>query len=222
MISAPNLLLFALSHFRVFAILLLRTSKGGTTMKFAHALNILVLALNASTAPAGDKKEDAVPIVSVSKPVQRTVTDFADYTSRVSPKDTVAIQPRVSGYLNKVSFKEGAEVKEGDVLYEIDPRLHQAQVEAARAKLALAEATLKLARMTNARIKSLAKKGAASQEEADHAQAQEEQAVAALELDKANLKTAMIHLDWTVIRAPIAGKIGGSELTVGNLVKGDA
>src|SRR5262245_24132878 len=75
-------------------------------------------------------------------PISRT-------TSRVSPKDTVAIQPRVSGYLNKVSFKEGAEVKEGDVLYEIDPRLHQAQVEAARAKLALAEATLKLARMTN-------------------------------------------------------------------------
>jgi multidrug efflux system membrane fusion protein len=162
-------------------------------------------------------------VVPVSKPVQRSIIDFADYTGRISAKEFVTIQPRVTGFLTKIAFKEGAEVKAGDVLFEIDPQPYQAQAAAAKAKVALAVAALKYAKATNARFKEIAKKqaGVVSAQELEQYQAQEEQAVAGLDLDKANLQIVMLNLDWTIVRAPIAGKVGRSNLTVGNLVKQD-
>jgi multidrug efflux system membrane fusion protein len=183
----------------------------------------LVLAIGAVTGHGGGKKDDALLVVPVSKPVQRSVTDFADYSGRAGAKEFVTIQPRVTGYLAKIAFKEGAEVKAGDVLFEIDPRPYQAQAAAAKAKVAQAEATLKYAKATYARFKDIAKKqaGTVSEQQLDQYQAQEEQAVAGLEFDKANLQTAMLNLDWTLVRAPIDGQVGRWNLTVGNLVKQD-
>jgi multidrug efflux system membrane fusion protein len=194
-----------------------------TTMILLRVLSggFFVLAIGAMTGHAGDKKDDAPFVVPVSKPVQRSVTDFANFTGRTSAKDFVTIQPRVTGYLEK-AFKEGAEVKAGDVLFEIDPRPYQAQAAADKAKVAHAEAALKLAKAVNTRFKELAKTpGVVSERELDQYQAHEEQAVAALELQKVNLQTALLNLDWTVVRAPIAGRIGRSKVTVGNLVKQD-
>ena len=88
---------------------------------------ILVLAMGSMASRAGDKKEEAPLVVPVSKAIQRSVTDFADYGGRARAKYCVTVQPRVSGYLVKVAFKEGSEVKAGDVLFEIDPRPYQAQ-----------------------------------------------------------------------------------------------
>jgi multidrug efflux system membrane fusion protein len=194
-------------------------------MKLLRVLSggLFVLAIGAMTGHAGDKKDDAPFVVPVSKPVQRSVTDFADCTGRASAKDFVTVQPRVTGYLVKTAFKEGAEVKAGDVLFEIDPRPYQAQAAAAKARVVHAEASLKYAKAVNARFKEIAKKqpAAVSERELDQYQAQEEQAVAALELDKANLDVAMLNLEWTVVRAPIAGHVGRWNLTVGNLVKQD-
>jgi membrane fusion protein, multidrug efflux system len=192
-------------------------------MKLLRALSggFFVLAIGAMTGHASDKKDDAPVVVPVSKPVQRSVTDFANYTGRTSAKEFVIIQPRVTGYLEK-TFKEGAEVKAGDVLFEIDPRPYQARATAAKARVAHADASLKHAKAVNARYKELAKtRGAVSAQELDQRQAEEEQAVAALALDKANLDIALLDLEWTVVRAPIAGQVGRWNVTVGNLVKQD-
>src|SRR5205807_5316920 len=84
---------------------------------------------------------DAAPApVTVSQPVQREVTDHADFTARTAAVDSVELRARVSGYLDKVNFKEGALVKKGDVLFEIDPRTYQAVLKNAEGNLAAAEA----------------------------------------------------------------------------------
>jgi membrane fusion protein, multidrug efflux system len=186
-------------------------------------LAFIALLTHAMIGHAGDRKDDVPLVVPVSKPVLSEVQDHADYTGRTRAKDDVTIQPRVTGYLVKIAFKEGAEVKAGDVLFEIDSRPYRAQADAAKAKMAQAEAALKFARATNARFKNLAKKqpGVVTEQELDQHQVNEEQAVAVLELERANLQIAMLNLDWTVIRAPIAGQVGRSNLTIGNLVKQD-
>lgn len=188
---------------------------------------LLLLAIAAWTSHAGAekaKKDDAPPlVVPISKPIQRTVTDYAEYTGRTSAKEVVTIQPRVTGFLVKVTFKEGAEVKEGDLLYEIDPRPYKAQLDAAKAHVVQNAAGLEYAKATNQRFKELFKKapGAVSQRELDQYKAQEEQAKASLDLAKASLELAKLNLEWTSIRSPIAGYIGRSNLTVGNLVSQD-
>src|SRR6266496_4104716 len=128
------------------------------------------------------------PVIPVSKPVEREVTDFVDYTGRTNSKNSVIIVARATGYLVKIPFKEGANVKTGDVLFEVDPRPYQAQLEAAEAQVALTEASLKYAKATNERFKELSKKqkGAVSERELDQYQAQEDQAVANLKLAKSN------------------------------------
>jgi multidrug efflux system membrane fusion protein len=162
-------------------------------------------------------------VVPVSRPVQRAVTDFVDYTGRTNAKNSVTIQPRVTGYLIKMPFREGADVKKDDILFEIDPRPYQAQLKAAKASVAQNEANLKYQKATNLRFKELAKrdKGAVSGRELDQYQALEEQAVANLDLAKANLVSAELNLEWTVVKSPINGHISRYYLTYGNLVNQD-
>jgi RND family efflux transporter MFP subunit len=164
---------------------------------------------------------EAPPTVSVSHPVERQVTDYADYTGRIAATDTVDVRARVWGYLEKVDFKEGQLVKKGAVLYEIDPRTYQALYEAKKAEVAQNEASIALAKVTYERFKSLAKKepGAVSQQELDKYKAQEDQAVANLDLARANLKTAKLNLDWTKVEAPISGRVSRTLVTTGNLVQ---
>ena len=194
---------------------------------FGAGMLLLAIAAWASHAGAEKAKKDDAPagplVVQVSKPIQRTVTDYAEYTGRTSAKDAVTIQPRVTGFLVKIAFKEGAEVKEGDLLYEIDPRPYKAQLDAAKAHVVQSAAGLEYANATNQRFKELSKKapGAVSQRELDQYKAQEEQAKASLELAKANLASAELNVHWTAIRSPITGHIGCSNLTVGNLVTQD-
>ncbi|MBI2804721.1 MAG: efflux RND transporter periplasmic adaptor subunit [Planctomycetes bacterium] len=163
------------------------------------------------------------PIVPVSHPAQRAVKDYVYYTGRANAKHAVTIQPRVTGYLMKMPFKEGADVKKDDVLFEIDPRPYAAQLDAAKAAVAQNEANVRYAKATNLRFKELDKKqkGAVSERELDQYQAQEDQAIANLNLAKANLASAKLNLDWTVIKAPIDGHISRYFLTVGNLVNQD-
>lgn len=163
------------------------------------------------------------PVIPVSKPVEREVTDFVDYTGRTNSKNNVIIVARATGYLVKIPFKEGADVKKDDLLFEIDPKPYQAQLEAAEAQVALTEASLKYAKATNERFKELAKKqkGAVSERELDQYQAQEDQGVANLKLAKSNLESAKINLEWTKVKAPIDGHISRYYLTLGNLVNAD-
>src|SRR5438105_698856 len=98
------------------------------------------------------------PTIPVAKPAKGMVTEYVDYTGRTNAKDYITVVPRVTGYLKKMPFKEGGDVKKGELLFEIDDRPYKAQLEAAKAGVATNTAGLKYAQATNLRYKELAKK----------------------------------------------------------------
>jgi membrane fusion protein, multidrug efflux system len=163
------------------------------------------------------------PIIPVSHPLKAQVTDYVEYTGRINAVTSLVIVPRVTGYLVNMPFQEGVHVKEGQVLFEIDPRPYQAQLEAAKAQVALNEASVKYAQATNERFKALAKKqaGAVSERELDQYQALEDQAFANLKLAQANLTSAELNLAWTKVTSPIDGHVSRYYLTKGALVNQD-
>jgi RND family efflux transporter MFP subunit len=158
--------------------------------------------------------------VAISYPLQREVTDYQDYTGRTASVDSVQVQSRVTGYLDKIYFKEGAEVAEGTVLYEIDPRPYKAAHEAAKAQVAQNVASLELARQNFARAKRLyfTKDPAIEAAEFEQYESQEKQAVANLDYARANLETARLNLEWTKVIAPVNGLVGRLLVTRGNLI----
>src|SRR5580704_4284273 len=115
------------------------------------------LGLLGCTGTSGEGPPKSTPTVTVSYPLKREVTDYQDYTGRTAAVDSVQVQARVTGYLTKIYFKEGEEVKEGTVLYEIDPAPYKASFDAAKAQVAQNVAALELAKQNNARAKLLAK-----------------------------------------------------------------
>jgi RND family efflux transporter MFP subunit len=161
------------------------------------------------------------PNVTVSYPLEREVTDYQDYTGRTAGVESVQVQARVTGYLDKIYFKEGAEVEEGTVLYEIDPRPYQAAFDAANAQVGQTTAALALANQNNERFKKLNKDqpGAVTQVDLNNYQSLYDQAVANLEFAKANLETARLNLDWTKVTAPVTGLISNLLVTRGNLIQ---
>lgn len=162
------------------------------------------------------------PAVPVSQPVKREVTDYIEYTGRTDAVHSVNVQARVTGYLVQMPFKEGAEVKTGDLLFEIDPRPYQAQLDQAQAQVHLYEAQLKLAKANYVRGKELSKTpGAISQQDLDAYQAQEEEANAALKAAKASLEVFDLNLAFTKVASPIDGQVSRYYLTLGNLVNQD-
>jgi RND family efflux transporter MFP subunit len=189
------------------------------------AFNVLVLALSLTLSGClGSEGSPPAPPpleISVSYPVEQEVTDYADYTGRAAAIDSVEVRARVWGYLDKVNFKEGALVKKGDVLFEIDPKTYQAQYDAKKAEVAQNVASVELAKVTNQRFKDLHKKepGAVSDLDLDKYKAQEDQAVANLELAKANLETARFNLEWTKVTSPVSGRVSRTIVTIGNLVQ---
>ncbi len=173
---------------------------------------------NASQAPGG---EQAPPTVTVSRPLRQEVTDYAEYTGRTAAVDSVEVRARVNGYLQKINFKEGAEVNAGDVLYEIDPRPYQAALDQAEAQVRVQEANLKYQQAVYERNKALVGTSAVTQEELQQALAQRDTAQAQLNAAKANVEQAKLNLDWTKVRSPINGLIGRTLITQGNLVVAD-
>ena len=158
-------------------------------------------------------------LVTVSYPVQRTVTDYVDFTGRTQAVKSVEIRARVDGYLIRMPFKEGTEVQTGDLLFEIDPRPYQAALDYAEGQVASNVAALELAQADNARGKKLAPKGAISQQEFDKYRSSEDQAEATLASSKANLATARLNLAFTRILSPIDGQVSRYNVTEGNLVQ---
>jgi multidrug efflux system membrane fusion protein len=163
------------------------------------------------------------PTIPVAKAKHRQVTFYVEYTGRTNAKDNVTIQPRVTGFLKEIPFKEGAHVKKDDLLFVIDPRPYEAQLAAAKGQLKSAKASLEYATATNERFKALAKKepGAVSERELDQYRALEEQAKANLSIAEANLASATLNLEWTRVLSPIDGYVSRYFLTEGNLVNQD-
>jgi membrane fusion protein, multidrug efflux system len=160
------------------------------------------------------------PKLPVTRPLSQLVSDTEDFTARLAPVSQVEIRARVTGYLQKVLFKEGSDVQKGQVLFEIDPAPYRAGLEKARAKLALAKAKLLRRDAQYRRLRDLFAKKAAGQDQLDEAVAARAEAKAAVQLAEAEVKIAQLTLESTQVRAPLSGRVGRS-LDVGNLVKAD-
>ncbi|MGP0068505.1 MAG: efflux RND transporter periplasmic adaptor subunit [Isosphaeraceae bacterium] len=160
------------------------------------------------------------PVVPVSRPVEREVTDYVDFTGRTEAVHSVDIRPRVSGYLVEMPFEEGAEVKKGDLLFVVDPRPYQAQVDQAQGQVDLYQASLKLAKTTLARDRAInaLSRGSISQQQFDQEQATVDEAQARVDAYKKSMELYVINHEWTRVLAPIDGQISRYYLTLGNLV----
>ena len=172
-------------------------------------------------SPAAPVQEP--PIVAVAAPLEREVYDFVDLTGRTAAPQSVDLRARVTGYLVSAPFREGALVKTGDLLFEIDPRPYQAKLDDARAAVGVAEAQLRLATADNERAKVIRKTnpGAISDQDLDKYQASQDQAAAQLDQVKANLANARLNLDFTKVTSPIDGQVSRYYLTPGNLINQD-
>jgi multidrug efflux system membrane fusion protein len=163
------------------------------------------------------------PAVPVSKPVRRVVTDYVDFTGRTDAVQAVDIRARVTGYLTEMPFKEGAEVKKDDLLFVVDPRPYQAQLDQAEGQVNRYQAQLNLAKKTYARYKALFARepGAVSKQALDQYQAQVEEADSSLKAAQASLKVFQLNLDFCKVTSPIDGQVSRYYLTLGNLVNQD-
>lgn len=162
----------------------------------------------------------ALPKVTVSHPVVREVIEWDEYTGRIEATESVEVRARVNGYLQSVHFKDGQIVKKGDLLFVIDPRPYQAEVDRVQAELQLAQARLELAKSNYARAQKLLQFRAISQEEADTRAATERQNQESVEAARAAVKAAKLNVEFTRVTAPLTGRISRRLVTEGNLING--
>lgn len=156
--------------------------------------------------------------VNVVTAVEREVTEWDEFTGRIEAVESVEIRPRVSGYITEIHFKAGALVNKGDLLFVIDPRPYQADLDRATANLEQAEAQVKLAEIDFKRTQGLRQKNVVSPEEFDQKAASLQQAEASGRSAKAARDSAVLNLDFTRITSPITGRVSNERVTVGNLV----
>jgi RND family efflux transporter MFP subunit len=183
-------------------------------------LALMAAGCDGGGGPGGWKKE--APRVTVATPLQKKVTEYGTFTGRLAAEETVEIRSRVSGYLDRVEFKEGDEVQKGAKLFVIDRRPYEAEKEKAEGALAQADADHRNKKSQLERAVKQFNKGAISAEEYTTAIANEATAAAAVEVSKASLKTAKLNLDYTIVTAPITGRISKFNVTPGNLVVADS
>lgn len=175
----------------------------------------------------GCQKADQAPTapppadVTVSHPVSREVAEWDEYQGRLDAVDMVEVRARVSGYLQSVNFRDGAEVKKGDVLFVIDPRPYQADLDRAMGELQDAQTKYELASNDMARAERLLKARAISVEEADSRSKAVRTTEAAIQSAQAGVEIARLNMEYTRVTAPISGRIGRKMITEGNLVNGN-
>jgi RND family efflux transporter MFP subunit len=184
----------------------------------AVAATALVLSACARNEAAESRAAPPAPQVTVAVAVSRKVTDSTEFTGRFEAVERVEVRPRVSGYISSVNFKDGSEVRKGDVLFVIDPRPYQAERDRAAAGLAQARSQLALAKSERERATKLLGQRAISQEEYDTRTSGLEQGQANVEAAKAALDSAALNLEFTRVTAPISGRISRALVTAGNFV----
>jgi multidrug efflux system membrane fusion protein len=196
-------------------------------VSYRRLLLFVVLFVAASVTGCGGAASKVAPAeapaIPVSQPVSRKVTEYVEFTGRTNAQYAVDIKARVTGFLVKWPFKEGALVQKGDLLFEIDPRPYQAQLDQQLGQVKLAQAQLVLAEKTLARDKAISKdaKGAVSQQQIDQDEASLEEAKARVTAQKAALEVYNLNMSFTRVTAPISGRISRAYLTEGNLVTQD-
>ena len=186
----------------------------GALLAFAAAYLMCAPPLLAQGPPA--------PAVTVANPIAKRITTWDEYSGRFEAVETVEVRPRVSGFVDKVHFKDGQIVKAGDPLFTIDPRPFEIAAESARAEIARARAQVALALSEVERAAPLVRSGAVTERDFTQRSANLNVTEAQLQVTEANLKSAELNLEWTVVKAPITGRISDRKVDIGNLVIGGA
>ena len=190
-----------------------------------HAYGLLaptVLALLTAACAAPAPPPPPPPQVTVAPALARQVDEYDEFTGRLEAVDAVEVRPRVSGYVQRVAFSQGSEVRRGDVLFVIDPRPYQAELDRAAAELQRVRSQAELARSEVERARTLVDKQAISREEFESRTSAVQEAAASIRAAESAVARARLDLEWTRVRAPIDGRAGRAEVTEGNLVQGGA
>lgn len=179
---------------------------------------VIVTATGAERALA--QGAPAPPAVTVSNPLQKEIVEWDEFTGQFAAVDYVEIRARVSGYLTEIHFDDGQMVKQGDLLFVIDPRPYQATLAAAQAQLGQANAQLDLAQRQLERSTDLKNKGFEPVSTYDQRVSELKVAAAAAESAKAAIRSAELNVEFTQIKAPVSGRISNHLVSIGNLVSG--
>lgn len=199
------------------------SGRGGRRRHQEVYAGALVLAAGLLLTACSDKPQaPPPPQVTVASVVARDVADFDEFTGHFEAVDAVEVRPRVSGFVERVAFQEGATVRQGDALFVIDPRPYEAEMARAEAELERARTRKQLADMELERAQKLVSTQAISREELDARTSGRAEGDAAIRAAEAAVRVARLNLDWTVVRAPISGRVGRAEVTAGNLVHAGA
>jgi len=187
-----------------------------SSTSFLAAVSLFVVAASGcSKAPPPMQ----TPQVTVAPAIERVVADWDEFTGHFEAVNSVEIRPRVGGFLQRVGFVEGAMVHQGDVLFVIDQRPYQAEVARAEAVLAQARTRDQLAGLEVERAQKLMSTQAISREEMDARTSGRAEGNAGVRAAEAAVRVARLNLDWTVVRAPISGRVGRAVVTTGNVVQ---
>jgi RND family efflux transporter MFP subunit len=179
---------------------------------------VTAVAATASSCGRNEYKAPPPPKVTVSKPVQKTITDYLEFTGNASAINTVKLRARVEGYLEKVFFQDGDHVKKDQPLFLIQQNTYEAKLKAAEAQILANKAELEHAQTEYDRYADLAKKAAASQTDVDKWHYQRDAAAASVISAEANRDLARLNLDYTTVNAPFDGRIDRRLKDPGNLV----
>jgi multidrug efflux system membrane fusion protein len=198
-----------------------RAARALRTVRLIPVLLAAAIAVACSSEAAPGDGAPPPPEVSVAEVVARPVTQWDDFTGRISAVETVELRPRVSGYVLRVAYDEGEEVRKGDLLFEIDPRPYRAALDRAQAELERARSEARLAAAQNTRAKALVEARAISREEFETRNAATAQGDAAVRAAEAAVAAARLDLQFTQVRSPIDGRAGRALVTTGNLAQAD-
>jgi multidrug efflux system membrane fusion protein len=179
--------------------------------------NALALFNPASQTPVAQSAPPP-PAVSVAPAIEKSVTEWDEFSGRVQAIDHVEIRPQVSGIIEEVHFADGQMVKKGDLLFTIDPRPFQAELARTQAVLAGAQAHVALAKSNLERSNHLIATHAIAQIDLDSNNDALLEANASVQAAQAAVQTAQLNLDYTAITSPVTGRVSRAEITVGNLV----
>jgi len=180
----------------------------------------LILLSSCTKENSRGKPAESPPTVLVAQPILREIVDWDEYTGRLASPESVAIRTRVSGYITEVHFKEGAEVKVGDLLLTIDPRPYESIVARMEAQVSSARSRAELADLESKNAVALRDSRAISAEEYQRRIKSATEIQGNLRAAEADLKAAQLDLEFTQIRSPIAGRVSDARITKGNLVQG--
>src|SRR5215471_9704143 len=184
------------------------------------SLAVLLLLVACSESPQKQAFAPPPPAVTVAKPAKRVVIDYDEYVGRFVAVDSVEIRARVSGYLDRIDFTDGEMVKQGDLLFTIDKRTFQTTLDQANANLAQAQANLAFAEADLARGAQLVRERTITEQTFDQRTQIKRVAEASVQAQQAAVRQASLDIEFTELRAPVAGRIGDRRVSPGNLVTG--